>query len=107
MSVANLLEPNDYNINAKSVTSPNVSAVNLTGDAFFGGSQSRGVAIMAAGVVTIPSTIVTAPCSILFSSHSNTVTGSLRLTSVVNNVSFTISSSNPADAGEVSWLIVC
>ena len=65
------------------------------------------VATLAAGTVTVPSTAVTASSNIFLTSQSDGGTpGFLRVSARTPGTSFTITSSNGADASEVAWIIL-
>ena len=65
------------------------------------------VATLAAGTVTDPSTAVTASSNIFLTSQADGGTpGFLRVSARTPGTSFTITSSNGADASEVAWIIL-
>jgi hypothetical protein len=69
------------------------------------GSQIS-TAVMVAGSVVVSTPLVTAVSNILLGSQVNAVTGPLRVSARTPGVSFTITSTNAADAGLVSWHIM-
>jgi hypothetical protein len=67
---------------------------------------AQGLANLTAGSVVVASTAVTASSRIYLTAQDNTTTGALRVSARVAGTSFTITSSNGADTGDVAWLLL-
>ena len=70
-----------------------------------GGAATAGTATLASGTVTVTTAAVTAGSRILLTSQG-APTGALRVSARTAGTSFTITSSNIADAGPVAWVIL-
>lgn len=71
-----------------------------------GGGSRLGTATLVAGTATVANGSVTADSRIFLTAQVNGVTGALRVSARSVGVSFTITSSNGADAGLVAWMIM-
>lgn len=98
-----LSAPQDLNTGA----SPTFSIISLTGIKLVTGANARmGRGTLVAGTVTVANTSVKAATNIMLTPQDNNTTGALRISARVVDTSFTITSSNAGDTGEVAWLFL-
>lgn len=87
--------------------SPTFNIASLTGVKLVTGANAwMGRATLVAGTVTVNNTTVKATTNIMLTAQDNNTAGALRVSARVVNTSFTITSSNAGDTGEVAWVFV-
>lgn len=91
---------------ANTIAALNAWLVELAEMAGGGGpSLARGNATLSGGTVTVLSAFVGATSQIMLTGQDDNVSGSLRVSSRIVGVNFTIASSNGADSGVVGWVL--
>ena len=71
-----------------------------------GSNQSMGTVTLVAGAAVINNTLITAGSNIFTSKQNGASVGSVRVSSRVAGVSFTLTSSDAADTSPIAWWIV-
>ena len=85
--------------------SPTFAIISLTGIKIATGANAyMGRATLVAGTVTVANNHVKAATNIMLTPQDNNTTGAARISARIVDTSFTITSSNAGDTGEVAWL---